>query len=381
MSFLSLEIEVPAGVAGRRLGRHRLTEDGQQPGTRDDSDEPALLVGDGDRDGAGGAGREQLDDRRGLGHPGGRGGEYVLGRTQFLATVRPDTESGLRVGHDGAGGEHPGTVDILGEGGDVVVGRSDEDVLRGAHLHDLTVTHDRDLVAEAHGLVEVVGDEHDGLFEPFLELEQLILHVASDQRVERAEGLVHQQQIGVGGERAGETDALLHTAGELVRPGRLPAAQARHLQRLGSALLTLLTGHTLHFESVRGVLQNAAVREEREVLEDHADLGGAHVPQLLRTQRGQILAVEEHPSRRRFEQSVQHAKQRGLAGSGQAHDHEYLAGLDREGSVDHRCGRTIGAELVTVRAAFELPHSFNWSSTEDFVQVFGLQPGHIHLTR
>ena len=35
--------------------------------------------------------------------------------------------------------------------------------------------------------------------------------------IERRERLVHQQDVGVGGEGAGEADALLHAAGQLVR--------------------------------------------------------------------------------------------------------------------------------------------------------------------
>ena len=42
-------------------------------------------------------------------------------------------------------------------------------------------------------------------------------HVRADQRIERAEGLVHQQDVGIGRERAGEADALLHPAREVVQ--------------------------------------------------------------------------------------------------------------------------------------------------------------------
>ena len=81
-------------------------------------------------------------------------------------------------------------------------------------------------------------------FELLLQLEQLVLHVAADQRVERAERLVHQQQVGVGGERAGQADALLHAAGQLVGPGLLPAGESGQLQRLGGALARARRGGT-----------------------------------------------------------------------------------------------------------------------------------------
>ncbi|CAM5681938.1 hypothetical protein SBADM41S_05405 [Streptomyces badius] len=42
-----------------------------------------------------------------------------------------------------------------------------------------------------------------------------LLHLAADQRVQRAERLVEEEDGGVDGERAGEPDALLLAAGEL----------------------------------------------------------------------------------------------------------------------------------------------------------------------
>ena len=61
-----------------------------------------------------------------------------------------------------------------------------------------------------------MADEQDGLLQLLLQGEQLVLQVGPDQRIERRERLVHQQDVGVGGEGAGEADTLLHAAGELV---------------------------------------------------------------------------------------------------------------------------------------------------------------------
>ncbi|CAM5635090.1 hypothetical protein SCALM49S_08295 [Streptomyces californicus] len=63
------------------------------------------------------------------------------------------------------------------------------------------------------------------------------------------------------------------------------------------------------------------------------------------------------------------------------HDDEDLPRLHGERGVDHRGRRSVGAQLFAVGAALELPHGFIGSSAEHFVQVLGLQPGHIHLTR
>ncbi len=228
-----------------------------------------------------------------------------------------------------------------------------------------------------------MGDEDDGLLQALLELQQLVLHVAADQRVQRAEGLVHQQEVGVGGQGPGEADPLLHTAGELVGPRLLPAFQSAQGQGLGGAPLALGAGHALHLEPVAGVLQHVAVREQREVLEDHGDLRGPYVAQLTRGQRGEVLAAEEDASRGGFQQAVQHAQQSGLARSRQTHDDEDLAGPDVEGGVDHGSGGPVGAQLVAACAAFERADggsAVGGTPPEHLVDVLGLERGHIHLT-
>ena len=94
----------------------------------------------------------------------------------------------------------------------------------------------RDLVAELDRLVDVVGDEQDRLAELGLQPEELVLQLLADDRVDRAERLVHQHHRRVGGERPGHADALLLAAGELVRvaAGEL-RGQADPLEQLEAA--------------------------------------------------------------------------------------------------------------------------------------------------
>ena len=54
--------------------------------------------------------------------------------------------------------------------------------------------HDRDAVAHLDRLVDVVGDEHDRLADLALEAQELVLEPLAVDRVDRAEGLVHQHQ-------------------------------------------------------------------------------------------------------------------------------------------------------------------------------------------
>ena len=79
------------------------------------------------------------------------------------------------------------------------------------------VAHHRDAVAEAERLVHVMRHEHDRGAEAALDVEQVLLRLGADDRIERTERLVHQQHRRFGGQRARHPDALLLAAGELVR--------------------------------------------------------------------------------------------------------------------------------------------------------------------
>src|SRR5215207_3152074 len=109
--------------------------------------------------------------------------------------------------------------------GDVVLGALvlgvREALVRPVVLHDgaravLAVVveldgEERRHVRNARGLLHVVGDDDDRVV--LLELEHQILDPPSGDRVEGRAGLVHQQDVGGGGERTRDAEALLLAAG------------------------------------------------------------------------------------------------------------------------------------------------------------------------
>ena len=58
------------------------------------------------------------------------------------------------------------------------------------------------------------------------DVEHLGAQALGGERVDLAEGLVHEEDLGVDREGAGHADALLHAAGELARVGLLEAGEA-----------------------------------------------------------------------------------------------------------------------------------------------------------
>ena len=99
--------------------------------------------------------------------------------------------------------------------------------------------------ADQLGVPAPAGVAHPHLGQPALELPQVVgslgqrlagpvdpgrllhrlLHLGADQRIERREGLIHQEDRGLAGERAGKADTLLHATRKLVRPARSVALE------------------------------------------------------------------------------------------------------------------------------------------------------------
>ena len=82
-------------------------------------------------------------------------------------------------------------------------------------------------------LFHIVGDEQDRCWRSPPRSQQQLLHVAAGLRVERAEGLVHQDDLRANRERAGDGDALLHAARERVGVDLLEPGQAHRFDRGG----------------------------------------------------------------------------------------------------------------------------------------------------
>ena len=130
--------------------------------------------------------------------------------------------------------------------------------------------------------------------EPPLQPLHLELHLLAQLAVERAERLVEEQQTRIEDDRSRERDALLLAAGELARGSRAArSAEADELQDRRDALANLRPRHAAHFERERDVALDRQVREQRVVLEHHAD------PALRGRGERDVVALQPHACPRR----------------------------------------------------------------------------------
>ena len=243
-------------------------------------------------------------------------------------------------------------------GGDQTLCRSrlgvGENFLHRALFHDHTAVQDGHTVADLFHHAHLVGDDHHGDAQLLVDVLDQGQDGMSGVGVQRTGGLVAQQHLGVGGQGAGNGNALLLAAGQLGGVGVCLVGQAHHLQQLFGALFGVGLFHTGQLHGKTDVLQAAALHEQVELLEDHGDLAAA----LTQGRRRQGLhggAVDHHAALGGALQQVDAAHQRGFARTGHADD--AVDGTIRNGQVDvfQRVHRAV-LHLEGLGKVFDLDH-------------------------
>jgi len=182
-----------------------------------------------------------------------------------------------------------------------------------------------------------VGDEEDGAGgNGFLapEFEEFAAEVFGGEDVEGGKGLVHEEDFGLDDQGAGEADALLHAAGELLGIGLLEAVEADGVENLEAALAALEGVEAAGLERSFDVFKDGEPGKKSKTLKDDADVGGGV---------GDGLAVPEDLSGGGLGESGEHAQQGALAGAGGPEQGENLTGFDGEigGRDDGDGGRVV----------------------------------------
>src|SRR2546426_3729625 len=130
-----------------------------------------------------------------------------------------------------------------------------------------------DARAERYRLLDVVGDEEDGLLVAAPDAPQLVLQDAPGLRIERAEGLVHEQDVGLAGERLRQRHALLHAARKLARVALLEAFEVHEAHVLLDDAVALGARHAFLVQAVGDVRAHGEPGKERIALEHDAAVG------------------------------------------------------------------------------------------------------------
>ena len=146
-----------------------------------------------------------------------------------------------------------------------------EDRVGWAGFGDAAGVHDVDRVRDVAGEAHRVRDD-DHRLAGLGQVGDHADHFGGHPRVERAGGLVEEDRFGLHRQGAGDGDALLLAAGELVGAGGELVGEADAVQELPGFGFALVAGAAEHVERAgEHVFQHVHVREQVELLEHHAD--------------------------------------------------------------------------------------------------------------
>src|ERR1700682_1146779 len=212
-----------------------------------------------------------------------------------------------------------------------------------------------DAVGEDDGFFNIVSHDENrarGNFVTEPELEELAAKCLRGEDVQRGERLVHEKHFGFDDECAGDTDTLLHAAGEFLGIGDLKTVEADGVNDAQGALAAVDGRHAASLERGFDVFKNGEPGEERETLKDDGNIGR------FVTNR---VAVPVDGAGAGGRKTSQHAKQCGLAANGRAEQHDNLAGIAGEiGWSDN-----LDAAAVGLRIEFlQLARFDNWSGCD-----------------
>ncbi len=199
-----------------------------------------------------------------------------------------------------------------------------------------------DAIGEIDRLGDVVGDEQHGAARALPHAQQLVLQAGARDRVERAERLVEQQQVGIDRERARQGDALALAARQLIRPALRIVGEADQLERGTGASGALGARQCQALEAELDVGEHAAPWQQARLLEHQPDR-----PPLTGRRAGQ-----RDPSGGRPDQPGEHAQQARLADPRRADHGDELAGLERQVEALQHHG-AAGAGAIAERDAVE----------------------------
>ena len=137
---------------------------------------------------------------------------------------------------------------------------------------------DSETVCECHRLQLVVRHVKCSDTKPTLELLELGAGVRADLRVKIGQRLVHQEECRFAHDGASERNALLLSAGKLMRLALKQRINAEHVYDALDTPRDLVARHVMTLEAKREIVPHGHVRIERVILEYHGDVArfGGH---------------------------------------------------------------------------------------------------------
>ena len=209
-----------------------------------------------------------------------------------------------------------------------------------------------------------MGDVDEGDAQLLLHGLQFKLHLLAQLQIQRAQGLVQQQDLGLVHQGPGDGDALLLAAGQGVDGALLVAFHLHQLQHpvdpaADLSLHFLLRGHPqllrrLQIQAEGDVVVHVQVVEQGVLLEHRVDAA------LVGGDARHVLALEQHLAGGGHFKPADDAQQRGLAAAGGPQQRDKFALADVQVDVVQHLGI---AELLADPCHVNQAHILNHGSS------------------
>ena len=178
-----------------------------------------------------------------------------------------------------------------------------------------------------------MGDHDHGVAKPRVDLHHRVLQMRAGQRVQRAEGFVQQQDLGLHRQGAGDADPLTHPARDLGRALVGGMAHLDQVQVLHDPVVAFRAGLRAAEDLGHGQLDVVIDRQPGQqavVLEDHGPVGARRVD---------LAPVQGDRAAGHVGQTGDQVQQGRLAAAGMADDADEFALVDRQGDVGQHMRR------------------------------------------
>src|SRR4051794_22842076 len=212
--------------------------------------------------------------------------------------------------------------------------------------HDAPIAHTDDAVA-CFGNLVVVRDEQDRLTAR-VQAPKQFEHLVPAFRVERAGGLVGEQQRRLVGERTRDREALPLTTRQHARRFLRLVGEAEQVEEVARTRLCALARRARDHRGQRDVFEHAHALEQVEELEHDADVLAPHDRELVLGLADERLTGERDLAVGRSVETGHEVQQRRLPATGRAHHRDEFTGLHREvDAAQSANGSALGLEVLS----------------------------------
>ena len=214
-----------------------------------------------------------------------------------------------------------------------------KELIAGKICENPAFANENDAICEIECLIEIVGHQQNGGLHAVQQIAQHVLHFCPSERIERAEGLVHEQDFRFGSQRTSQSDALPLPARELM--GK--ALRKRHwleadkLQQFVAASDSFVTVPSFRFKNDADVAFCIEMRKKTGLLNDVTHFSA----QLNEAEIVDGSASYIDLAARRLDHPVCRAEERGFPGAATAENRGDSAFLERQRDVVEQQSATL----------------------------------------